>query len=259
MANTRGRGSRLSMESRLKCAFLASHAQLVRRLELRSVLPHLVSEDVVTLEEKERIQNEASSERRVDKLLTAVHRRGVNDPAIYSRLLYVLKDPEATSGQKYLQEIVKKIEEDSRNEDIQKRFAEASEERHVAALRKHESAILSVDVHQVLPSLMSDGVITPKENEDIRSVSVELGERAGKLLISSLQTKGLFGFQRFVVALHESGCYQRLVEQLAEGVPNLAALVRSERGVRDDMTGHPPNVATDETDGTYLWSTDKIG
>ncbi len=103
---------------------------------------------------------------------------------------------------------------------------------------------------------MSDGVITPEENEAIRSVPVER-ERAGKLLIS-LQTKGPFGFQRFVVALDESGCYQRLVEQLAEGVPNLAALVRSERGVREDMTGQPPNVAPDETDGTYLWSIDKI-
>ncbi len=135
------------MDSRLKFAFLASHAQLVRRLKHSSVLPYLVSVYVVTPEEKERIQNEASSELRVDKLLTVVHRRGVNDPAIYSRLLSVLKDPEATSGQN-LQEIVKKIEEDSRNEDIQERFAEASD---VAALKKHEPAILSVDVHHAGP------------------------------------------------------------------------------------------------------------
>lgn len=229
-------------ERRLKYGFLANHAVLVRRLTPASVLPSPVAENVLTPEDKERISKEASSQLVVDKLLTSVHRRGVNDPRIYDRLLSVLKDPEATSGQN-LHDIVRKIEEDSLSEDVEKRF---TEEKHVAALKKHESRIASVDVHKLLPNLMSDGVISPEENAAIRSLPNESDQ--AKELVSNLQKKGLYGFRRFVLALHESDCYQGLVEQLAEADSDLQALMGWEREDLPRADGRQTSTTTEGTD-----------
>lgn len=222
--------------SRLKYGFLANHGLLLRRLEPDSVLPYLISEDIISFEEKERIAKEPSSALKVDKLLTDVHRRGVNDPNVYGRLLSVLKDPEITSGQQ-LASVVTKVEEDSRKEGIEKQFEYVTgilEESHNAALRQHESAIVKgLDVHTVLPYMVSVGVISPDENAAIRSAPTQ-SSRARRL-VGILQTKGSSAFVHFIVALLDSDSYQSLGRQLAEGDSYLEALVRSERGRRGDM------------------------
>lgn len=128
--------------NRLKYGFLANHGLLVRRLEPLSVLPSLVGVDVVSLDEKERIRHEVSTTLKVDRLLTSVHRRGVTDPEIYQRLLDVLKDTDATSGQN-LEDIVKKIEEDSRKEGIEKRFE------HTTGSWKRDIMLLSENTKQL--------------------------------------------------------------------------------------------------------------
>ncbi len=223
--------------NRLKYGFLANHGLLLRRLEPVSVLPYLVANDVVSFEEKERIGNEPSIALKVDKLLTVVHRRGVNDPGVYDRLLATLKDPDVTSGQQ-LESVVKKIEEDSRKEGIEKQFEYTTgvlEERHNASLRKNEPAIVKgLDVHDVLPHLMSVGVITIEENAAIRSAPTQ--SNRARRLVSILQTKGSFGFVRFVVVLLDLESYQGLGKLLSEGDSYLEALVKSERGRRDVLT-----------------------
>ncbi len=221
--------------NRLKYAFPANHSVLMRRLALETVLPHLISKAVVSTEENERIGKEQTSATKGDYLLTVVHRRGVNDPEVFDRLLATLKDPDATNGQQ-LDDVVKRIEEDSRKVDIDKQFeytTRVMEGRHNAALRKNESAIVNgLDVHEVLPNLIDYGVINLEENAAIRKKRT-LSEQA-RQLVRVLQTKGAFGFKHFVRAFLDSEGYKDLGEMLSEGESySTEALVKSEpRGPR---------------------------
>ena len=220
-------------ENRLKYGFLANHGLLVRRLEPLSILPYLVSAGVVSFDENERIRHEKSCMLIVDMLLNLVHRRGVTDPEIYQRLLKLLKDTDATSGQN-LEDIVKKIEEDSRKEGIEKQFEHTTgvlEERHNAALRKHEKAIIQgLDVYEVLPHLVSTGVISLDENAAIRGASTHSDQ--ARLLVNILCMKRSSDFVGFIVALLDSESYQGLGKRLSEGDPYLESLVRADSGRR---------------------------
>ena len=212
--------------SRLKYGFLANHSLLVERLEPMGLLPFLVSENVVSFEERQLIQNEVTSTLKVGKLLTIVHRKGVSDPGIYQRLLGVMREAEATSGQQ-LEYLVKGIVDESRKEGIEKQFeyaTEVLEERSNAALRKHvHTLVQGLIVDEILPQLISTGVISPDENVVIRSGSTD-NDRARRL-INLLHQKATFGFVRFVVALLDSESHQSLGKLLSDGDPFLEALV----------------------------------
>lgn len=112
------------------------------------------------------------------------------------------------------------------------------EERHNAALRKHETAIVQgLDVYEVLPHLVSTGVISPDENTAIQEAAMQ-SDRARRL-VNILYRKGSSSFVRFIVALLDSESYQGLGKQLSEGDSYLEALVRAESGRRAEAVSRP--------------------
>lgn len=215
--------------SQLKYGFLANHKMLVERVEPRGLLPYLIAENVISFEEKEVIRHEVTASLMVDKLLTIVHRKGVTDPAIYTRLLGVLREAGATGGQ-YLESIVESIESDSQREDIQSQFEYTMgvlEEKHNAALRAHEQTIIqSLDVAEVLPNMISFGAITPEENAVIRSAPTQ-NDKARRL-VNIIYQKGSNAFAKFVVALLDSESYRPLGKLLSKEDTYLQTLIKSE-------------------------------
>ena len=209
------------MEGRLKYGFLANHKKLVERLEPVELLPSLITENVISFEEKELIQHEATATLKTDRLLTVVHRRGSLDPDIYGRLLRVLKDAEASSGQE-LGDIVKSIEEDSKKEEVWKRFQYTVgilEEAHNAALRMHEQRIVQgLSVDEIMPELISAGVLSLEEKDRIHGGATE-NEKARRL-VNVLFKKGSYVFELFVVVLLQSEIHRRLGELLKKELPD---------------------------------------
>ena len=203
---------------RLKYGFLANHDVLVGRVEPLGLLPFLVAEGVVTFEDEERIKHEITSTAKVDKLLSVVHRRGVTDEKVYERFLKVLKEAGDLCGQD-LDDVVRKIEEDANKEGIEKRFEYAVgilEEHHNAVLKANEHAIVSnLNVEDVLPQLVSSGVVTHEENVAVRN-EVTQNKRA-ESLVKIIHRRGSAAFEAFVSALDKSEGYHELSSLLSEG------------------------------------------
>lgn len=203
---------------RLKYGFLANHGILVERVEPMGLLPMLVAEGVVTFEDCERIKHEVTSADKVDKLLTLVHRKGVSNGEVYERLMKVLKGAGDSGGQ-YLSDVIQRVKEVSYQEGIEKRFEYAVqilEESHNAVLKAYKHVIVhTLNVDDVLPQLISSGVVTLEENVAIRS-EVTQSKRASKL-VEIIRHYGSAAFDLFVVTLRESEGYRELANQLSMG------------------------------------------
>ena len=224
------------MEGRLKYGFLANHKELIERLEPVELLPFLIPQSVISFEEKELVQHESTTTLKTDRLLTIVHRRAASDPDVYGRLLGVLKDAEASSGQE-LGDIVKKIEEDSKREDVRRRFQYTIgvlEEAHNAALRMHEQTIVQgLSVDEIMPELISAGVLSLEEKDRIHGGATE-NEKARRL-VNLLYKRGSYVFELFVGVLLKSDSHRRLGELLRKELPGGSVLSGSRMGSVDQV------------------------
>lgn len=158
-------------EKRLHYGFLHNHHRLVKQLDLKSLLPSLIADGLVTNIEQEHIKGEQTPSQAVDRLLTILHRRYHIDQSVFKRFLAVLSDEGITAGQ-YLGPLVQRIEQDSRNEAVASKYQYREGvlmEEHNTSLRAHEETIVSgLSVEEVLPELIARGVVSPQENDSIR-------------------------------------------------------------------------------------------
>lgn len=158
---------------KLKYGFLNNHHVLVARLSTISILPHLLSESLITFTEKGVIEHEVTDGQKTDKLMDIIHRQGITNPSVYLTLYNLLSDDSVTSGQN-LKSVLEKINKDSLSADIVKKFdygRRLMEEEDKAVLLKHKwSIVQSLSVDEVLPELISCGVVSPKDRTDIKYV-----------------------------------------------------------------------------------------
>ena len=158
-------------ETRLRYGFLHNHHRLIKQLELDSLLPHLIAEGLISVNEKELIKNEPTSSQATDKLLTILHRRFNTDSTVLQRFLKLLADPDIVAGQN-LAPLVHRIRHDSESEAVSSQYHYGDGvlvEDHNATLREHEGDIVnSLSVGEVLPELVAKGVVSAQENDDIR-------------------------------------------------------------------------------------------
>lgn len=158
---------------KLKYGFLNNHHVLVARLSTISILPHLLSESLITFTEKGVIEHEVTDGQKTDKLMDIIHRQGITNPSVYLTLYNLLSDDSVTSGQN-LKSVLEKINKDSLSADIVKKFdygRRLMEEEDKAVFLKHKwSIVQSLSVDEVLPELISCGVVSPKDRTDIKYV-----------------------------------------------------------------------------------------
>lgn len=207
------------MAGRLRYGLLANHSRLVRRLDLTAVMPYLVEEGLVTLDEKEGIMSKTIGAERSDALLTLIHRKAVSDDSAYDRFLAVLED-EYRSGGQQLESLVSRIRADACKEEVVGRFEAAPsrlDARQKAALRREEPTLVaSLNVEEIMPDLVSYGVLSLDDNEVIRAGATS-SERVQRLL-GLLYEKSAQQFVRFVSTLTERETYKESgMRLLAEG------------------------------------------
>ena len=216
-----------SPATRLKRGFIANHKRMVTQLEPTSLLSSFLSEGLITLEEYQLLQKELIPSRMTDKLLVMLHRKGILDSKVYDKSLDIFREAGSLEGQ-YLEDLVSEILEASSDDATDSlRFdytrSLVLEERHNAALRANEDIITaSLRVEDVLPELVSSGVIAPEENSLVRGEPLD--SLKAKRLISILYQRGSRGFSKFVEALLNS-----------EGQEQLGRLLMDEEGVGPEV------------------------
>lgn len=156
---------------RLRYGFLNNHHILVKRLSTASLLPYLYAESLVTSNEKSLIQNQPADGMKADLLLDILHRQGLSNPQVYLDFFSLLSDESVTSGQN-LGEVLDKIKKDSLSEEVVQKFdyrRRLLEEDDHASLIKHKWTIVqSLSVQELLPELVSCGVISTSDKEEIK-------------------------------------------------------------------------------------------
>ena len=148
----------------LRSAFLASHDVLIKKLDTEALLPDCVSHGLITLGEQELISREPTGSQKTDRFLSIIHRRAQQKPGTFEELLKLLSE---SSGQ-LLDGVLKQIRADSTDPSIQARFT--SDRDKPISQRKHveDKIVESLSVNEVLPLLISRGVVTLQENELIQ-------------------------------------------------------------------------------------------
>ena len=185
----------------LKLGFLACHKLLVQRIEPTGLIIELISRGVISMSEKEMILKEGVPSFMTDKLLTLLHRKAAFNPAVYEEFLLAMEEEETLK---------------SAVDDV--RAAAVMDEAYSAAvLKAHEHTIVAgLTVSDILPELVSEGVVSPEENESIRE-GESSGEQA-KRLLKIVRLRGLKGFLRFKDALLNSESQQQLGRLLSRSV-----------------------------------------
>ena len=149
----------------LRSAFLANHHILVKKLDTEALLPDCISRGLITLDEQEVIL-QATGSQKTDRFLTIIHRRGQQKPRAFDELFEVLSE---SSGQ-LLDDVLEQIKADSVDPAIQARFASDVDKNKPISQRKYieDRIIETLSVSEVLPLLISHGVVNLQQNELIR-------------------------------------------------------------------------------------------
>jgi apoptotic protease-activating factor len=188
---------------------------LILKLDILAVMPQLVSEGIVSLDEKEKIQSNTTGGEKVDALLTLLHRKAVSDSSIYERFLTVLADDFLSGGQ-HLEKLVSKIREDAVNPEVVRRYQAAptrlDPKQKAALLSEEKQLVSSLNVEDILADLVSLGVLSLDENEVIRS-GATYSEKAQRL-VQLLLKKSAEQFVYFVETLVASESYSELGRRL---------------------------------------------
>ena len=148
----------------LKYGFLNNYALLVHRLFTTSILPHVFSEGIISQNEREKIAGQYGEGSKTEVLLDIIHRQGVADPAVYIKFFTLLSDDESITSGQNLEEVLKKIQDDSKLEEVRKKFqyeTKSLEESDRLTLDKHKSIIMqTLSVENILPELVSSGAVS---------------------------------------------------------------------------------------------------
>ena len=172
-------------EGNLRYGLLENHGVLVLRLDPTAIMPFLVSEGLLSLDEKQVIENRATGGEKTDGLLTLIHRKAVADEGVYERFLKILGD-EFLSGGQHLHELVSKIYDDALNPAVLARHTIQPgqlDPSQKAALSSHEETLVSsLNVDEVLADLVSLGVLSLDENEVYNNIYYCICHRGNVIL-----------------------------------------------------------------------------
>lgn len=203
----------------LKQAFTANHALLLKNLPADDIFLSLCySEKLITSSEQELLLAEATNFRRVNKLLLTLHRHSVSDKTVFPRLLKVLEGYNKDEGGLVLKHVLSALEQSASRATSPFTYTSGvlNERTRALLLAKEAVMISSLDTEQVLPELVSRGVLSLEENNAISNPTLTSEERARRL-VDILYTRGQEAFNKFVAVLQANG-YQGLAMELTTSV-----------------------------------------
>ena len=178
---------------------------------MAAIIPFLVEEGLVSLDEKDGIMSKTTSAEISDTLLTLLHRKAISDASVTKRFLSVLSDEHRSGGQQ-LEALVERIRADAASEDTATRFKALGSRLNPGqreALRAEEGTLVgSLNVEEVLAELVSYGVLTLEENESIRAGATYSGR--AQLLVTIMYRKNRQQFVHFASVLKAMESYAEM-------------------------------------------------
>ena len=190
----------MASTSQLKRGFLACHKLLVQRIEPTGLMIDLIPKGIISTLERDIISEEVVPGLMTDKLLTLIHKKAVFDPNVYDVFLSTM-DEEGT-----LIDV---------SEEVRAKAGDGDSYLWFAILKAHEDTIVAgMSVEDILPELVSSGVVSSEENENIREG--ESSAEQAKRLLKVVRLRGSPGFLKFRDALLNSESQQQLGSLLYE-------------------------------------------
>ena len=155
----------------------------------------LVTQGVVSLEDNELLRAITIPSLKTDKLLTLLHRKANINSNVYETFLKAMEEQEPL---KHLAAEVRAAAPIASDGDDG-----VMEEAHRAALIKHKCTIeKGLSVTNILPALVSNGVVSLDQNESIRAVATS--DEKAKYLYEIVMKRGSKCFLKFKEALLQS-------------------------------------------------------
>ena len=153
----------------MKFGFLHNHSVIVNRLSTSSILADVYAAGIVSNTEKEVISKQLAESQKTDKLLDIIHRQGIANSKVYCTFFELLSN--VTSGQNF-GSVLEQIKADSTSEEVRQKFQYERwllEESDREVMIKFKSVIMtSLSVEDVLPELVSTGIVSSMEKVDIQ-------------------------------------------------------------------------------------------
>lgn len=200
---------------KLKHSFTVNHAFLLKNLTVDALfLSTCSSELLISTRDEEDILAETTNTRRASKLLLLLHRRSFSEKGVFSRLLDILVKYNEEEGGLVLKHVIAALRKGAQEATAPFSYTSSSlNELSRALLLGNEAVLLvSLDMKEILPELVSYGVISVEECDVIANQFLSSEEKA-KRLLDILYTRGQTGFDNFVEVLKDNG-YEGLAIKL---------------------------------------------
>ena len=195
-----------------RLSFIANHSRLVRKLTPFELIQTLFTEELITLTEKQEVESINTDTQKINKLLGIFHRRYNGYPDIFKRVFDVLIKINADEGG-YIDHVIIKLEESLENPPNFSSSHELLTEEDRARLRLYEDTIIrTLDIGNILPDLISEGVVSFDESETI--VSASDAQERNKRFLKLLTARGSDVYHKFVDILKETEVYEDLGHKL---------------------------------------------
>lgn len=220
--STKGRWSQalsFIMEESYKKAFTANHSRLVRKLTAFEVIESCYTNGLITLSEKGEIETYKTDLVQLSKLFGIFHRRYFSDRGIFQKVFRVLKEVNDEEGG-YIDHVIYAIEETlNSSSNVPSVSHGLLSQGDRARLQSNEATILTtLDVSQIIPDLISEGVISFEESFSIENES-DFKKRVQKFL-QILSSRSSEIYQKFISILMETEVYEQLAHKLVGLSPN---------------------------------------
>ena len=140
---------------------------MIDALNAGELLPECITRNLVSFDEKASIASEKTIHSQNDALLSLIYRKSYSDPTIMQRFVEMLEELEDSLC---LPHVIEGLRTEVLEKDKFDMTAGPMDEMHYRALRASETAIgETLDVLHLLPSLITEGIVSIEENESIRT------------------------------------------------------------------------------------------
>ena len=172
---------------------------MIDALNAGEILPECITRNLVSFDEKASIASEKTIHSQNDALLSLIYRKSYSDPTIMQRFVEMLE--ELKDSLHLDTRVIEGLHTEVLEEDkFDMTPAGPMDEMHYRVLRASESAIgETLDVLHLLPSLITEGIVSIEENESIRTFHTR--QEMVSQLIDVIFKRGSPTFKRFIDVL----------------------------------------------------------
>lgn len=194
-------------------SFIFHHSTLIRKLTGVELVQTAFSRQLIGVGEYDEINSLRTDSSKIRKLLSIIHRRYYGNPDVFNDFLKVMEDvSDRENG--ILDYVIDGLRDTIKNPpDFPSSGSLLGEFERARLLLNEATIVATLDVNELLPDLISEGVVNMMEAESIEIENTF--ERRGAKLVNMLKNKGYEVFQQFIGVLRDSEMYEQLADRLS--------------------------------------------